>query len=184
MPDSAAATTLALKPAALRPPTERWLIMRCHDLFNFDIKRSGDAARALPSSAAATFTWLLSAAPTSTRRSSSSFPRGGDHSEEVRYHKPLDLPVTAEYATSPPCAKLVFLAGTAPVFTTPIGVKVRSVIGAATSMWASPAPAVETMNMTMWDTLGDCTFWAGMGSAKCVEDGALLLAPNDFDLAD
>ncbi|BGP50166.1 hypothetical protein JCM10450v2_006077 [Rhodotorula kratochvilovae] len=138
------------------------------------------------------------------------FSRSGDDNDD-RCYKPLDLPVAAEYATSPPCAKLVFLAGTAPVIADARGVRVRSVIEAVTSMWVSPAPAEfkfqimmergmgmgalegdvdeareeqladELDDLTTWDTLGDSTFWAGMKSAKCVADGVVELAPNDFD---
>ncbi|BGP01861.1 putative DNA mismatch repair protein [Rhodotorula toruloides ATCC 204091] len=124
----------------------------------------------------------------------------------VRHYKPLDLPVSAEYATSPPCTKVIFLAGTGPVMADKRGVRVRSVIEAVTSMWASPASAEhkfklliergmgleggsepteedleELESMTMWDTLGDCTFWAGMSSARVVADNTVALRPNDFD---
>ncbi|GJN92941.1 hypothetical protein Rhopal_005985-T1 [Rhodotorula paludigena] len=138
-----------------------------------------------------------------------------DADDGVRNYHPLDLPVGAEYATSPPCSQLVFVAGWNPVIADSRGVKVRSVIEAVTSMWASPASeeakmmaldsrgdpadfapegvdpkevnaASEKMwneidEMSMWDTLGDCTFWAGMRSARCIEDGKVALQPNEFD---
>ncbi|BGP33882.1 hypothetical protein JCM10296v2_005688 [Rhodotorula toruloides] len=124
----------------------------------------------------------------------------------VRHYKPLDLPVAAEYATSPPCTKVIFLAGTGPFMADQRGVRVRSVIEAVTSMWASPASAEhnfrsliergvgleggsdptheeleELESMTMWDTLGDCTFWAGVSSARVVADNSVALLPNEFD---
>lgn len=124
----------------------------------------------------------------------------------MRHYKPLDLPVSAEYATSPPCPKVIFLAGTGPVMADSRGVRVRSVIEAVTSMWASPASAEhkfkalldrgiglegglepneedleELDSLTMWDTLGDTTFWAGMRSARVVADNTVALRPNDFD---
>ncbi|KAJ8292684.1 hypothetical protein OF846_003959 [Rhodotorula toruloides] len=127
-------------------------------------------------------------------------------SDGVRHYKPLDLPVAAEYATSPPSTKVIFLAGTGPVMADKRGVRVRSVIEAVTSMWASPASAEhkfrsliergvgleggpepteedleELESMTMWDTLGDCTFWAGMSSARAVGDDSVALRPNEFD---
>jgi hypothetical protein len=80
------------------------------------------------------------------------------------------------------------------------------VIEAVTSMWASPAsdehkfkallgrgigleggPGLteedleELDSLTMWDTLGDNTFWAGMRSARVVTDNTVALRPNDFD---
>ncbi|GAA5999255.1 uncharacterized protein JCM10292_001704 [Rhodotorula paludigena] len=110
---------------------------------------------------------------------------------------------------------LVFVAGWNPVIADSAGVRVRSVIEAVTSMWASPASdeakmmaldsrgdpadfalegvdpgevdaASEKMwneidGMSMWDTLGDNTFWAGMRSARCIEDGKVALQPNEFD---
>lgn len=41
--------------------------------------------------------------------------------------------------------------------------------------------ADELADMSMWDTLGDSTFWAGMRRAVCVEDGFVALEPNPFD---
>ncbi|GAA5938559.1 hypothetical protein JCM3775_002158 [Rhodotorula graminis] len=132
-----------------------------------------------------------------------------DGNAAPRYYKPLDLPVANEYATSPPCAKLMFLAGTKPVIADAGGVRVRSVIEVVTAMWASPAPAEvqiqemlqregdgedecdwaelreglieEPGDMSMWETLGDNTFWAGMRRAICVQDGVVGLEPNPFD---
>lgn len=39
----------------------------------------------------------------------------------------------------------------------------------------------EVGDMSMWNTLGDNTFWAGMRRAVCVEDGVVALEPNPFD---
>ncbi|GAA5846285.1 hypothetical protein JCM9279_005890 [Rhodotorula babjevae] len=138
----------------------------------------------------------------------------GDGDAAPRYYKPLDFPVANEFATSPPCAKLSFRAGTEPVIADAGGVRVRSVIEVVTAMWASPAPAEYKMqellnrgmfqggegvedsqaaaemvegladevgSMTMWETLGDNTFWAGMRRAVCVEDGFVALEPKPFD---
>ncbi|BGO93431.1 hypothetical protein NBRC10512_005328 [Rhodotorula toruloides] len=103
-------------------------------------------------------------------------------SDGVRHYKPLDLPVAAEYATSPPSTKVIFLAGTGPVMADKRGVRVRSVIEAVRG---GPEPTEEDLeeleSMTMWDTLGDCTFWAGMSSARAVGDDSVALRPNEFD---
>ncbi|TNY22417.1 hypothetical protein DMC30DRAFT_349014 [Rhodotorula diobovata] len=65
--------------------------------------------------------------------------------ESTRRHKPLDLPVAAEYATSHPCQQVTFAAETGPVIADRGGVRVRSVIEAVTSMWASSAPTEYTL---------------------------------------
>ncbi|BGP26278.1 hypothetical protein JCM10295v2_005223 [Rhodotorula toruloides] len=93
----------------------------------------------------------------------------------IKRHKPLGMPVAAEYATSPPSTKVIFLTGAGPVMADKRGVrKFRSLIEHCIGLGGGPDPTEEELeeleSMTMWNTLRDNTFWAGMAGARVVAD--------------